>query len=203
MVTNTIAVMQRENARLHDENQQLQEELRELREFVAMLEAMAVSPQTVVDDTALLPLLQDIFRRALRLLNAPEGSLLLLDDETHELKFVLVQSEIAERLRDYRIPADEGIAGWVIQNARAALVRDVRRDWRFSENIDEAFKFRTQSIAAAPLIGDGRVLGVLEALNQPSDEPFSETDLTLLSLVCRFAGEMLANIERAAPRTNA
>lgn len=201
MVTNTTAVLQRENARLQDENQALQKELRELREFVEILNNLAVSAQDITTNEALLPLLKDVFTRSLSLLNAPEGSLLLLDDETHELKFVLVQGAIAEGLLGYRIPADEGIAGWVIQNAKPALVRDVRRDWRFSDTIDDAFKFRTQSIAAAPLIGNGRVLGVLEALNQPVDEPFSEMDLTLLALTCRFAGEVLANIENAAPES--
>jgi GAF domain-containing protein len=181
---------------LQEENRQLVEELNELRAFVEMLNALTVRAQDIRSDEELMPLLQEIFTRALKLLNAPEGSLLLLDDETHELKFVLVQGTVAERLRDYRIPADEGIAGWVIQNVKPTLVRDVRRDWRFSENIDESFRFRTQSIAAAPLVGEGRVFGVLEALNQPNDEPFSEMDLTLLSLACRFAGEMLANLER-------
>lgn len=201
MVTNTTAVLQRENARLQDENHALQKELRELREFVEILNTLAVSAQGITSNEALLPLLKDVFTRSLNLLNAPEGSLLLLDDETHELKFILVQGAIAEGLLGYRIPADEGIAGWVIQNAKPALVRDVRRDWRFSNTIDDAFKFRTQSLAAAPLIGNGRVLGVLEALNQPVDEPFSEMDLTLLALACHFAGEVLANIERAAPET--
>lgn len=201
MVTNTTAVLQRENARLQDENHALQKELRELREFVEILNTLAVSAQGITSNEALFPLLKDVFTRSLNLLNAPEGSLLLLDDETHELKFILVQGAIAEGLLGYRIPADEGVAGWVIQNAKPALVRDVRRDWRFSNTIDDAFKFRTQSLAAAPLIGNGRVLGVLEALNQPVDEPFSEMDLTLLALACRFAGEVLANIERAAPET--
>jgi GAF domain-containing protein len=197
-----MAVLQQENTKLQKENHALRDELRELREFVDILNTLAVSAQGITSNEALMPLLRDVFTRCLKLLNAPEGSLLLLDDETHELKFVLVQGAIAERLLGYRIPADEGIAGWVIQNAKPTLVRDVRRDWRFSENIDDAFKFRTQSIAAAPLIGNGRVLGVLEALNQPVDEPFSDMDLTLLALACRFAGDVLATIEQAVPETD-
>lgn len=199
MSTRPFDIVQRENARLQDENRKLQEELGELRTFVEMLNVVATRAQEIRSDEELMPLLHEIFTRALNLLNAPEGSLLLLDDETHELKFMLVQGSVAERLLGYRIPADEGIAGWVIQNVQATLVRDARRDWRFSDTIDENFRFRTQSIAAAPLIGEGRVFGVVEALNQPNDEPFSDMDLTLLSLACRFAGEMLANIERMQP----
>ena len=200
MVTNTIAVMQRENARLQAENQVLQRELGKLREFVQTLHTLVERARSA-DDTALMPLLHEIFSHALDLLNAPEGSLLLLDDQTNELQFVLVQGALGEQLVGYRIPANEGIAGWVVQNAQATLVRDVRRDSRFSQNIDDAFKFRTQSIAAAPIMGDSRVLGVLEALNQPVDEPFSDTDLMLLSLLCRFAGEVLADITRTKSET--
>ncbi len=199
MVTNTLTVLQRENARLQAENEALTAELRQLREFVDILVEVAAAEEALTADSTLLPALQRMFDRLLDLLRAPEGSLLLLDEDAGELQFVLVRGSLAEHLRGYRIPANEGIAGWVISHAAPALVRDVRRDARFSETIDDAFKFRTQSIAAAPLVGGGRVLGVLEALNQPVDEPFSDMDVTLLGLACRFAGEALVNAERAQP----
>ena len=195
MVTNTIGVLQRENARLQADNQALLQELTQLRSFVEILEALSEAGQQMTSDEALMPLLRHAFHLSMDLLNAPEGSLLLLDEDAQELKFVLVKGALAENLLSYRIPADEGIAGWVIQNAQPALVRDVRHDPRFSHTIDEAFKFRTQSIAAVPLIGGGKVLGVMEDLNQPVDVPFSEQDLTLLNLICRFMGELLVNTE--------
>ena len=165
MVTNTVAVMQRENARLQADNQSLQVELTQHRNFVEILKVLTDASGQVMGDEALLPLLRRAFQMSMDLLNAPEGSLLLLDEETNELQFVLVRGALAENLLHYRISAEEGIAGWVIQNARPALVRDVRHDPRFSQTIDEEFKFRTQSIAAVPLIGDGKVFGVMEALN--------------------------------------
>lgn len=199
MVTNPVAIMRRENARLQAENERLEEELRNLRDFVQILNDLAVATKNVTSDDELLPLLDHIFTKALKLLNAPDGSLMLLDDESNELVFVLVRGALAANLKGYRIPASEGIAGWVIQNADAALVRDVRRDPRFSHTVDEQFTFHTQSIVAAPLMGDRRVYGVIEALNKPGDEPFSDSDLALLGLLCRFAGEVLADIERIAP----
>lgn len=199
MVMNPVAVVQRENARLQAENERLHKELKVLREFVDILNELSERAQSVVSDEALLPLLESTFGKALRLLNAPDGSLLLLDEDTNELVFVLVRGSLASDLKDYRVPASEGIAGWVVENRKAALVRDVRRDARFSDTVDSAFKFRTQSIAAAPLIGDGKVFGLIEALNQPGDDPFSDTDLALLGLLCRFAGEILADIERKQP----
>ncbi len=199
MVTNTLDVLRRENARLQAEHHAAQRELTQLRDFVSILLAVTSAEQPLLSDDNLRALLHRVFQMAMDLLNAPEGSLLLLDDDTNELKFVLVKGLLAERLQNYRFPADEGIAGWVMQNATAALVRDVRHDPRFSQSIDERFMFRTQSIAAVPVIGGGKIFGVMEALNQPVDVPFSEMDVTLLSLICRFLGEILLNAELQQP----
>ena len=195
MPTSPTGFLQSENARLKDENEELKEEVRTLREFVTVLNDLS-KPAEIESDKDLLPLINDIFLKALHLLDAPDGSLCLYDDDTEELVFMLVHGDLADELTGYRIGANEGIAGWVFKNAEATLVRDVRRDNRFSHMIDEAFKFKTQSIAAAPLIGNGKVFGVIEALNQPGDVPFSETDSALLGLLCRVAGERLADIER-------
>ncbi len=192
MVTNPVSLLQTENARLRSENESLKNEVASFREFIRIVDALAQSQ--IKDDSELLPLLNRILLHALNLLNAPDGSLALLDETTDELVFVLVHGTLASNLEGYRLPANEGIAGWVTQNAQPALVRDVRRDRRFFADVDDTFKFRTQSVAAAPLIGNGKVLGVVEALNQPGDEPFSDLDISLLNLVCRFAGEALADI---------
>lgn len=199
MTTNPNNYLRQENARLHHENDLLREEVRSLREFVHILSDLVEEAKKVDADEELLPLLNDILKKALHLLQAPDGSLALLDDETNELVFVIVLGKLGASLQGYRLPADEGIAGWVVQNREVALVRDVRRDNRFFANVDEEFKFRTQSIAAAPLIGDDKVIGVIEVLNQPGDEPFSDTDIALLKLLCRFAGEALADIQRSLP----
>lgn len=199
MVMNPVAIMQRENARLKGENERLQREVQNLRDFVQILDDLAGRTKTISNDSELLPLLERIFLKAMGLLNAPDGSLLLLDDESGELVFMLVKGALASNLKGFRIPSDVGIAGWVIQRGEPTLVRDVRRDTRFSNMVDDEFKFRTQSIAAAPLIGDGKVYGLIEALNQPGDVPFSDSDLALLGLLCRFAGEALADIERRQP----
>jgi len=195
MNTNPQAFLRQENTRLQDENKSLKEEVRSLRDFVQVLDELYGKGADLNSDEDLLPLLKHIHTKSLAILDAPDGSLMLLDKEKNELAFVLVHGEIAEELLGYRMPADEGIAGWVVQNAKAALVPDVRRDNRFSHLIDETFKFKTQSILAAPLMGKGRVVGVIEALNQPGDDPFSEHDLSLISLLCRVVGERLAEIE--------
>ncbi len=199
MSINPASFIQQENVRLKTENQELIEELHGLREFVKILAELKSVSETVTTDSELVPFLRKVLTNAMKLVDAPDGSLLLLDDEKNELEFLLVHGTIENDLVGHRIPADEGIAGWVVIKRQPTLVRDVNRDPRFSHLVDEAFKFTTRSIAAAPIIGDGKLYGLIEALNQPGDKPFSETDLSLLGLVCWIAGEALANIELRNP----
>ena len=159
MTTNPLNTLQRENVRLQAENKRLNVELRSLRKFVEVLVDLADIQQQVKNEVKVLPLLDGILRQALKLLNAPDGSLLLLDQTGKELVFPIVHGEIAPDLEGFRIPADQGIAGWVVKNAEATLVRDVRSDQRFFRDVDERFRFHTLSVAAAPLLGDGRVIG--------------------------------------------
>lgn len=191
---NTTNILQRENARLKGENTELREEVTNLRELVKILSDLY--GRTISSDADLLPLLRDILLKALKLLSTPEGSLLMLDDETDQLVFLITTGTLGRDLEGYRIPAKEGIAGWVVRHAKPVLVSDVRTDLRFSHTVDDAFKFKTQSIAAAPLIGGHKVYGVVEALNKPGDKPFNEQDLELLNLVCLCAGAVLAEIDR-------
>jgi len=39
------------------------------------------------------------------------------------------------------------------------------------------------------------VYGLVELLNKPGDEPFSATDMGILKLFCRAAGDALAKID--------
>ena len=199
MSINPTAFIQQENARLKTENHELREELNALREFVKILAELKTLSETVTNDSELVPFLRIVLTNAMKLVDAPDGSLMLLDEEKNELEFLLVHGSVANDLVGHRIPADEGIAGWVIDKQMPTLVRDVSRDARFSQFVDQTFKFTTRSIAAAPIIGDQKLYGVIEALNQPGDEPFSEQDLSLLGLVCWIAGEALANIEIRNP----
>jgi GAF domain-containing protein len=195
-MSNPASFVQRETQRLKDENRELHAEVSNLRAFVAALNQLYESLDLFEDDSALMPLLRGLLNQALTLLNAPDGSLVLLDEDTNELVFVIVTGKLADTLTNHRIPADEGIAGWVVNHRQPTLVRDVKRDIRFSSRVDTDFTFSTQSIIAAPLLGDGRVFGLIEALNQPGDVPFSENDVALLKLLCRAAGQALAYIDR-------
>ena len=97
-------------------------------------------------------------------------------------------------LEGKRMPADKGIAGWVATHREALIVDDVNRDDRYYRNIAQDYDFTTTSILCVPLIAKGRVIGVLQVLNQEPGKYFNAEDQEILST---FAAQSAVAIENA------
>jgi len=181
---------------VQQENAQLKEEVGRLREYVHSLQWLYHAAQRLLSEKDLMTLLDKTLYYAILVLDARDGSLLIIDEETDELVFVLVQGTVRERLPGYRIPRDDGIAGWVAEQREPLIVNNARSDPRFSSRVDEAFNFETHSLVCAPLIARGNVLGVVEVLNKTGDRPFTETDQDLLSILALIAAMALDDLAR-------
>ena len=179
-------------AELRARNEAIRTEIDRLRSFIDTLQSLVQAIDADYGNDQVMAALSDSLQRALDTMDALCGSLLVLDEDTGELVFVLVAGEVpAERLRWQRIPAGSGIAGWVARHREPVIANDVRRDERFYPTVDETVGFDTESVLAVPVLARGKALGVLEVLNKGHHGMFSEDDQTLLSLMSRFAGELL------------
>lgn len=192
----TLTILQGENARLQRENRELKDQLRRLYAALRAMEQLLDVWDDLTPDFDPLSLLADVLDAALEAVDSDNGSLLLADEEAKELVFALVRGPYAPSLTGFRIPMDTGIAGWVYQTGRPALVPDVRRDPRWTDAIDQVTHYRTRSVLAVPLVAGGRKLGVLEAVNPRSGEAFTENDQSILSLVARLGALVLDKADR-------
>jgi GAF domain-containing protein len=199
MTIQSYQLMAAEIAQLRDENKQLRDQVHRYREFMAALMELDQAAERVRGDEELLRLLSRILTDALAIVESQDGSLALLDDEAAELQFVIVHGDAEALLTSYRMPSDEGIAGWVVANQQAVRIENVGLDERFWPYVDQATGFHTRSLLAVPLIGDDRVLGVVEVLNKRGDVPFDELDEALVTLFCRFSGQALSSLDRDLP----
>ena len=141
-------------------------------------------------------LLPFVVNKTKELLDAEGCSVILLDETGRELYFPWVSpenSEVAERLRHLRMPADKGIAGAVLQTGRSLLVPDVRADARFYSEADQQTGGATRSIVCAPLRTQRGIIGVIECINKRAGA-FSQSDLTFLEAL---AGSIAVAIENA------
>ena len=189
--TSLIRFLQQESSRLKDENQTLGDEVGALRRYIGALREFQETVQHFTPEQDVIALLDETMECALDLLDADDGSLLLLDEETDELAFVLVHGSVRETLQGYRFDRRQGIAGWVADYAEPVIVDDVSNDSRFLSDVDERFGFETYSLVAVPLIARGRVLGVIEVINKRSGEPFTDDDSSLLSILATLAASAL------------
>jgi GAF domain-containing protein len=181
--------------RLEAENTRLRQENLSLRQFIDSLQNLVEAAERPLGDIEILALLSEVLDNALRTINAWDGSLLALDEDTGELVFVLARGSVARpELQWRRLPRGEGIAGWVAQRGEPTIVNDAKSDDRFYPAVDEELGFDTRSVLASPIRGGGKLLGVIEVLNKRDGNLFSHHDLRLLSLMCRFSGELLHSL---------
>ena len=124
-------------------------------------------------------------------LHAEAGSLLLRDDTTGDLVFRVAVGPVADWLRGRRLPAGQGIAGWVTKSGEAVLVTDTRADPRFSDTMDKAVGFVTRSILSAPLKTSRGIIGVVQLLNRVDERPFGQEDLQLLEAISLHAAAVI------------
>lgn len=181
--------------RLEEENTRLRGEVLALRQFIDSMQNLVDALENPKPEFEIMALLSEVLKNSLETINAKDGSLLVLDEDTKELVFVVTHGDLpAEELVWRRLPAGGGIGGWVVENEKSVIVNDVQSDERFYPAIDEEFGFKTRSMLAAPIIGGGSVLGVIEVLNKQDGKLFNHDDLTLLTLMCRFSGELLTSV---------
>lgn len=138
-------------------------------------------------------ILNTIMEKISELLKPRNWSLLLVDEETNDLKFEIVVGEGSEKIRDIRLKMGEGIAGWVAQERRSLLVPDVEKDPRFSSKADTVSKFKTKSIICVPIATRGKSLGAIELINKVEEGRFGEDDLLILTTLADYTAIAIEN----------
>jgi GAF domain-containing protein len=138
-------------------------------------------------------LLGAIMESATALLGAETSSLMLLDETTNELTFSVATGEAGGSVKDLRVPADRGIAGWVLEHDQTAVVDDVASDQRFYGQIDQSSGFQTHSMLAMPLKIRDKAIGVVEVINKQGEGKFSERDQELANALAAQAAVAIDN----------
>ncbi len=190
-----VRLLQMENNHLKAENRELKDELLKLRSAFSALRTLQEVSMSIDVNTDVLSLVGRILESCLATIGSKDGSLMLVDEETEELAFVVVQGEAKERLTGHRIPLGQGIAGWVAKNARNVIVPNVNVDPRFSSAVDKEFQFKTRSLLCVPMVTNGKVLGVIQAINKTNEREFDDDDLTLLAVVAQLAATAIVKAE--------
>lgn len=138
--------------------------------------------------------LNTIMQKAVEILAAEAGSLLLVDDDEEELVFEVILGPAASKLRGQRLPIGAGIVGSVAQTGQPQIVSNAQTDTRWLRDIGQTEEFITRAMVTVPMIARDRVVGVIQLLNKRDGTTFSEDDQTLLE---SFAGNAAVAVENA------
>jgi signal transduction histidine kinase len=171
-------------ARLLEESQKRTRQLAKLNEVA----------QSLSSNLEVAPLLDNILRSAVEILNCEAGSLLTLDEETGELVFDVVVGSAADELRGTRMASGSGLVGKAVSTRQPFIVNNVKQSQDWESGKDQETGFSTRGILGVPMMVKDRVLGVIEVINKKDGMPFSQDDLELLTA---FTGQAAIALENA------
>jgi serine phosphatase RsbU (regulator of sigma subunit)/putative methionine-R-sulfoxide reductase with GAF domain len=174
------------NASVALENLQL---VQDLQEQIRTLNLLYEISSDLTSQLDLDQILTATLQRVQAALGAPAASLLTVEGD--KLVFQVALGEVAEEIKPFSIPIDQGIAGWVVQNAQGVIVNDVQNDPRFYSQPDAKSGFTTKNLIAAPLLVKEHAIGVIELFNKEGG--FSDADLVLLSAIASSASIAIDN----------
>ena len=137
-------------------------------------------------------LLQTIMEKVATYFRPDTWSLLMTDDEHHELYFAIAVGDASESLKSVRLRIGEGIAGWVAKHGEPLVVPDVTKDERFASRIDQMTQWKTRSILCVPLSSKNKVLGVIQLINVEMSS-FGNDQFMLLQALADYAAIAIDN----------
>lgn len=157
--------------------------------------------KALVSTTDVDQLLAVIIGEVRTVLECEGAAVVLYDQDRDDFYWRSVQDtqSLLASARDYiRIPKDQGVAGWVFQKGKPALVNDAATDPRIYRTVEDRSGFTTRNMICVPLKTRDKSLGVLYALNKTGG-PFSEEDVEIL---VALSGNVALSLENAAQYEN-
>lgn len=144
-------------------------------------------------------LLQVILSKAIDILDAEKGSLMLYDYSTNTLQVKVVYGLEDKRVEDNinngliqtsKIKVGEGIAGTVFLERKAIITNLGTNDPRFVIKNSPA---NVQSLLCVPLITKGEAIGVINISNKKGDMLFNQKDLEFMTSLANQAAIAIDN----------
>ena len=171
------------NARLYTEAQRTARVMSALAEGAAAINTSLEMP--------------DVWRRILnqtmQALQVETVALALIDGTDSNLIFLAAAGHNSGNIPGRNIPKGEGLAGSVIRDRHGVVVPNVRQDKRYSD-VDRFGGIEMRAVAIAPIQTQGKVIGVVEAIN-PISGAFDPDAMLVMTGLGSLAGTTIQNAQ--------
>ena len=176
-------------------NQELLHAQEQLRQRIRELDLLVEIEREASLALDLDELLGRLLIRAMQLLNAEAGSVLLREHASGELFFRTAMGEGAASLSRMKLPAGAGVVGWVALHKKPLIVNDPTHDARHDMYVAEKVGVPARNLLAVPLlhgsVENDLALGAFELINKRDPHGFDAGDLKLLTLIAGQASKAI------------
>jgi hypothetical protein len=131
--------------------------------------------------------MEAIVRTAAGMFDAAACSIALTDPKTGELVYEAAWGAGASEVVGMRLPPGVGIAGAVVASGEGVFVPECRKDPRFARQVAAGTGYVPYTMVTAPLIRDGKTIGVLAVLDKRDGGPYLREDLSKVALFADLA----------------
>ncbi len=146
-----------------------------------LLEALLATTRLIAANHPLQEVVHRLADELNQLLSADRCSVLILDEENHQLAFHDSSALSQWERENIRFRLGEGVAGWVAQNREPVLIEDVTKDPRFKQHDGQIRQM--VSMICVPLEMHRRLIGVLTLTTGRPDHVFVKEELELVVLI--------------------
>ncbi|MFI5304002.1 MAG: diguanylate cyclase [Nitrospiria bacterium] len=172
------------------ENYFLSEMLRNYRKDSKALTEFSHTIGSTLDSEELF---RTIIDQTTSILNAEKGSLMLLDEESGDLKIKTIKGMNPKIVQGYRIQTGEGIAGKVLEDGLPLVVQNMETDPRIL--LPKRARYKTSSFISVPIKLNHRTIGVMNVADKTNDLAFSDKDLLVAMTISGYASMAIERSE--------
>jgi putative methionine-R-sulfoxide reductase with GAF domain len=131
--------------------------------------------------------MEAIVRTAAGMFEAAACSIALTDPKNGELVYEAAWGAGASEVVGMRLPTGVGIAGAVVASGDGVFVPECRKDPRFARQVAAGTGYVPYTMVVAPLVREGKTIGVLSVLDRRDGGPYLREDLGKVALFADLA----------------
>jgi signal transduction histidine kinase len=176
---------------LRAQNQSLQRATDALKQAVTDLDVLYEVERAVTSTELETDLLERILGKAIAVLRAGAGSILLLEEEKDDnaLYFRSAKGENSDQLISMSLKPGQGIAGHVAQTGHVVNVDNADDSPHYDRTFARKLNVNIGAVLCVPILGEGEIIGALELLNKRGG--FTDSDARLATLLAGQAGRAI------------
>jgi len=188
-LTKRLEEKEKSNRKIREMAEEIAEKNSSLEDMVKQFSVIHEVSQVIGSELQDEKLIRRIIVETASLLQAETVSIMLRDKDGF-LRIKHAEGLSSDIIKSTRVSPGEGISGWVVEEGKPILVRDVNS---IRKDAPDTTLYHTDSLLCVPLKIKGEVTGVLNATNRSGGGSFDEKDLFLLTILGNNAAIAIEN----------